>query len=637
MNKALKFGLFSVIVATAGVLAFQYVGTKKASASNTPAATASSTTGTTEKPTEEKASEVAPVESSSETESLNNQKPGKAGKVAVLFRDGTSVSEAEINKELDDIPDQLSARMSLAEIKQFLAWRLAYKKVMTEAAIKSGVMKSDTVRELVEKRKATAAGFMLLDEKSKELMTFSALKKHYDNVWDKNFKGTKEFSLTAITTSDKATADNIKNTVKNATSLKKILETTGANTKHMEMDSRPQASLPPEISNAVLKEGANSVVGPFEIRGSYMVFYVKSIKDAQKREFTAEFAEEYKKAAVGDFSKDYTKGLYKKYAVKVFDVNGKEADPFEIATKGSDEKSQQNLVKLSKLKDDAVLASYNGGKVTVKDVKEFFKVKSLLDETFVSMAQQFNIPTDKVVIYAVKLVVDDDILAKEVKAIKYDETPKVMERLTEIGNMELQHAYFKENVKVKPEDVKLTFDKFIKSIPEEDKNDNEISTKVVFFATQEDASQALKRIRSGEDKFNSVFKEKSGKKEAFDLGYVQKRGTSPELWQMLKTGASGTCCQEVVNLNGADFGANNMNYALVYVADRRPVTLPSLSNESEKQYFQRLAERNKAVELAKSHMIAGVKNINGKSVEELEKANPEYVERMLSVLLGYAG
>ena len=679
MNKSLKLILLTVLVVSAGFAAYKFTDIKKigtstenlsnkesqakksddkttesnisesvAEQTNEAQASAkqaeindnakSEVSQTSDSKTDAKAEEKAEPLPSDELNSKSVKDSKKEGKAVVTFRDGTTVTDVEINKELNDVPEQLSARMSLNEIKSFLAWREAYKKVITEAAIRSGVLKSDEVRKVIDKRKKTAAGFMLLDEKSKELMTFDALKQNYDKVWDKNFKGTKEFSLVALTTGDKGVADNIKNTAKDEAALKKILDANAAKVKQMDMDSRPQAMFPPEISDAVLKQGANTVVGPFEIKGSYMLFYVKSIKDAQKKEFTKEFAEEYKKAAARDFIKEYTQKLYKKYEIKIMDVNGKVVDPFNVINeKGSEKDQEDNLVKLSKLQDDATLATYNGGKITVKDLKEFYKVDNLLDQTFVSMAQQFNITLDKVVVYAIKLVMDDVVLSKEVETTGYDKQQKVIDKLIEIGNMEAQHAYYKEQVKVKSEDVKRTFDKFIKSIPEEDKNDNEISVKLAFFETKEDAAQTLQSLNSGNEKFSTVYKDKSAKKEAVDLGYVRKRGTSPELWSLLKTGASGACCKQIVELKSEQFGIKNRNFVLVYIADRRPVTLPSLSNEAEKKYFQRLAEREKAIELAKSQLMAGVKSIDGKSIEDINKSNPDYVNRMISVLLGYAG
>lgn len=616
MNKVSKLLLFSTLIVVAGGVIYKFIG--------------------------ETYSEVASSTVDKQGDNLNKgdkpQNSQKDGKTVVLFKDDSVITDQDIKKEIDDIPESLSQKMSLAEIRSFLAWKNAYKKVVTDAALRSGITKSKEVKDLIEKRKKTVAGFMLLDAKAKELMTFEALKANYDKVWNKNFKGTKEFSLIAVTTSDKSLADDIKNNAKDEEGLKKILDTNATKIRRVDLDSRPQGMFPTEIAGAVLKQGAKTIVGPFELKGSFMLFYVKSVNDAKKKEFTEEFAEEYKKAAVRDFIKEYTQTLYKKYNVKILDVNNKETDPFTVTnSKETDKEKEKNLVKLSKLKDDVTLATYDAGKITVKDLKEFYKVENLLDQTFMSMAQQFKITIDKVIVYATKLVMDDIILAKEVESTGYDKQQKVVDKMEEVGNMEAQHAYFRERVKVKNEDIKRAYDKFIKSIPEEDKNDNEISVKLAFYETREDAAAALKSINSGEEKFSSVYKEKSDKKDAIDLGYVKKRGTSPDLWTLLKTGASGACIKQVIELDSSQFGITGKNYALIYIADRRPVQLPSLSNEAEKQYFKKLAEREKAIDLARTILINGVKTIENKKVEDLIRQNPDYVNRMLSVLLGYAG
>lgn len=671
MNKNFKLALGFIVVLTVGICGYVFHNTQKPETSEQVAQNSSNSENTSKNNfsltsenilQQEEAKDKKGSETDKSVEAKKEEKPEvlleqketvnpvssdklnslpidskKPGRIIILFRDGTRITDVDIKDDLDNIPDQISSKMSLTEIKSFLAWKKAYDKVMTEVAIKSGIGNSEKIKDLISKRKITAAGFMLLDEEAKKLMTFETLKKHYDKVWDKNFKGTKEFSLIAITTTDKNISDQIKKNAKDLDSLKKFLETNSANVKSMDMDSRPQAVFPPEISDAVLKQGVNTIVGPFEIKGSFMLFYVKSINDAQKKEFTEEFAEEYKKVALKDFIKKYTESLYKKYKVEIFDAEKKVVDPFNIIGKNKKEPNEKALMALTKLKDDAVLARMTKGVITVKDLKEFFKVESLLDETFVSMAKQFNISPEDVIVYAIKLVMDDRVLACEVAERKYTSLPAVQSKLQEVGDMELKHAYFKENVKVKSEDVKRSFDKFIKAIPEEDKNDNEISVKLAFFSNKDEAAQALKSIQDGEERFGNIYKSKIEKKEAIDLGYVKKRNVSPELWTMLKTGASGACCKQIVQLNSEQFGVSGKNYVLVYIADRRPVTLPSLSNEAERKYFHRLAEREKAVDLVKANLIANIKTIEGKTIEEINKTASDQIDRIISVLLGYAG
>ncbi|MDR0942672.1 MAG: peptidyl-prolyl cis-trans isomerase [Holosporales bacterium] len=561
----------------------------------------------------------------------------KKGKPVVTFKDGSAVTDADINNDIEDVSDQISSKMSLKEIKTFLAWKAAYKKVMNAVAKESGAADDKDVKDVIAKRKITAAGILLSEEEAKKLMTREALIEHYNKTWDKNFKGKKEFSLVAITTNDKGVADRIKNSVKDEASLKRVLDSNKATTKSADMDSRPQGIFPPEISEAVLKQGEKTIVGPFELKGSYMLFYVKTISDAKKKEFTNEFEESYKKAAFKDFLAEYMKTLYAKYKVKIFDVNKKEVDPFAIIKNNDvNDKKKDQTEKLAKLQDGDVLAVVDKDNVTVKELKEFFKVKSLLDPAFLSMAQQFGIKPEEVIVHAVKLLTDDKVLAKEVVLSSYDKSPEVASKLQEIEDMEIQHAYFKKNVKVDKADVKRTYDDFIKSIPEADKNDHEIAIKLAFFATREDASRELKSITAGDAKFGEIFKKKStgNEKTAVDVGYVKKQDTPPELWALLKRGASGTCCRDILEINGAQYGIKGKNYAIVYIGDRRPITLPSLSNEGDRKYFERLAERQKAVEIAKQHLRERIQTIEGRSFENLIKDNATYVNSMISVLIG---
>lgn len=569
-----------------------------------------------------------------------------AGKVSASFKDGTKIHESKIMEEMNSIPDQLSAKMSLLEIKSFLIWKAIYNHVMMKAVKDSKIAENPEVKELIEKRVSTAAGFMLMDEGAKKLMTKDALKKHYDKVWDETFKGTKEFSLIAITATDKKIAEKIQNTVKNEKALKDIADSNKSVVKIMELNDRAEGMFPAEISSAVLKQGVNTVVGPFAINGNFMMFFVKKVDDAKKHEFDSAFEEGYRKVAAKDFIKEYTMSLYKKYGVKILDTEGKEVNPFKIveqASNNSNDKSKEDekkkskdkkkkSVDISKIKDTDVFAHIGTDKITAADLKEYFKIKSLEDESFLSMAKQFEITPAEVILYAVKLMADDRVLAKEVTSLNYTKKPKVAKKIKEMTDMELEHGYLRTKVIVSSEDLQRTYKKFIASIPEEDKNDNEIATRLVFFATKEDASAALQGILSGKTKFSDLYKEKSVKdKSVIDLGYLRKQKTDPAVWEILKKGASGTCHKEIVEIDGEKYGVQGKKYAIINISDRRPISLPSLANPQEKQYFQRLAEKEKAAEIISALFAKEVETIAGKPYS---KYSEDEIKRTVSILIG---
>jgi hypothetical protein len=569
-----------------------------------------------------------------------DKKPANEKK-SVVFKNGDSVDERAITEELEKIPEQISSRMSLADIKLFLMVKSAYMRVMSNVAEASGIGERSDVRDAVSQKRMTVAGLLLQDAKAEEMMTHDALRAHYDDVWEGNFKGTKDFTITTIAVDSESVLKKVKMEVHDEKSMKTFSES-NPSVKFTDIGTKPQAVFPQEVSSAILAGGEHSVVGPFDVNGSRILLYVREIKDAKKEDFSEDFEARYRQIAKRDFANRYMKGLYKEYSVKVFDVDGSEVDAFEvIAKKGSDvdkkKKSSKRPTDLSKIGDDLVLARLSEGRtVTVGTVKKFFKVDSLLDESFLTMAQQFGIKLEEVLVYATKLVVDDMILACEVRKLKYDEEPRVRDRLDEISKIEILSAYYKENIRVGNEDVTAAFNRTLRSIPEEEKSGNEISVKMVFFPNREDASVAMKSILSGESKFNDMFKKRSSGQErsAVDLGYIKKSGTPPEFWGMIQKAASGTCCRDILNTSGEQYGARGKDYAIVYVADKRPIALPSLSNPRDKAYFQSMAELEKRLEHVKAKLKEEVKSIGGKPIDAMLAESR--VQQTLASLIGTA-
>lgn len=644
MNKTIKLILLSVVSVSVGYGIYCGIGSGKNGPTVVEVSKQDPVKGDTKASSETQPSEDSEKSTKNEISTATKMGDGvppektvrnevQNGKAVVLFENGKTITDEEINKKINDLPDQFTSRVSLADLRTLVAWNEAYKSVMREVAKKSGVMRSEDVRRGIKKRQDTVAGMMFIDKKVQELMTFDALKKDYGEFWEKNFKGTKDFSVVAVSTSDKNLADRVKAGATDELSLQKILDANVAKIKRMDMEARPQSSFPPEISDAVLKQGVKTVVGPFEIKGAYILFYVKSITDAKKKEFTKEFAEDYKKVAYRTFLKTFVQNMYKDYGVKFFDIDGKVVDPFASnpAKSESDKEINARLVKASKLADDLILATYKGGKVTVKDLKEFYKVETLLDQTFLSMAKQFGLGFDRLITYAVKLIVDDSISSLETVRTGYDKTPDVVSKLKEIEEREVVHAYFEKNIKVTKEDAKKMFIDFIKSIPEKDKNDHEIAVKLAFYPTREEAVKALKSINAGDTKFSVIYNEKVSKKEGVDLGYVKRQGTSPELWQVLKTGASGTCCKQVFEMNGAQFGVDDSNFAIAFIGDRRPVELPKWEDKNVQINMENRAKQKKATEIAGREMAKRVVSIYGVNLADFEKRDLEkYLSQVAS-------
>ncbi|MDR1488522.1 MAG: hypothetical protein LBI26_02160 [Holosporales bacterium] len=583
---------------------------------------------------EDKTEKKLEEESKKSTENSVKEDP----KAVVKFKDGTMIKENEISEEMNKLPEQISSKMSLKDVKLFLSTKLAFDRILMKESKKEELLKDNKIKMELENKKNTVAGMMFLNDKAKTLMTDEALEKHYDKIWEDNLKDTKEYDIKAITTSDKLVADKIKKQAKNIESLNEVLDLNKDSVKAVDLDGMAEATLPVEIAGEVKNLGENALIGPIFVKETYMLFFVKKASKAKKQEFSGKFKEDYKKIAIRDFTDIVSEQLYKKYNVKFFGINGKEVDikkeNEKIKNRAKDNSVPAEQFDLKGLKENAILASIGKEKVSSEDIRKFFKLKSLQDSTFVTMAQQFNMSMSEILIHAAKLYIDDKICVIEAKMEGYFAKSEVLEKMAEIEQAELINAYLKKHVKISPEQVKKTYDEFIKSIPEEDKNDNEISAKAIFFASKDEASKLLEAIKAGRTKFNDAFKtkENNARKTSIDLKYVNKKIIDSGVWSILKKSAAGTCYKEILEIDGEKFGAPGMDYIIIYVGDKRPITLPSLSNKEEKQYFESMTRQKISTTVVLKLFQIYVSSVMNKSVAELiqDKVFIKMLEAMIA-------
>lgn len=553
----------------------------------------------------------------------------KPSKPVVVFTDGTVITDEEIREKMEEVPEAVASQMPLTDLKKMIAFKMAYDRVMTTIAKKSGITEKKEIKEEIEKRLKTFAAYAHAEqEASKAAAKEGALQEKYDKQFERDFKGTKEFSLVAIATTDEKIANTLAKEIKDEKTLKEAMQQYESNgkVKSMAMNDKPQAAFPPEVTKEILKGGKGALVGPFRTGGSVILFYIKDIHDAIKRELTPEFAEAYKKIAIKDFVQDYLRDLYKKKKARQYDlITKKEIDPFaEIPKKEAPETDDGIAKKIEQLKglpDEQIMAEVGDKKITIADVKRLYKIKNLGDEMIVSLAKQFGINILTILNQAAKLQLDEEVLTTTLDE-KFMNSAETSQRIETIRSRETRHAWYADNIKITPQDIKRAYEEYIQSIPEDAKNDHEIALKLAFFKTHEDAAASKKEIQDGNKNFSQIYEQKTTNKpkEGVDLGYVRQGNVSPEFWQVLKKTKSATCYGEIVELNGEQYGVTGCNYALVYVADRRPIQLPSLANENERSQFQKMAERKKAVEVTNAHMEERIKTINGIEYKNMAKA-----------------
>ncbi|MDR0552812.1 MAG: peptidyl-prolyl cis-trans isomerase [Holosporales bacterium] len=575
---------------------------------------------------EETPSEKAGSRSSDNENDSDGKSDDKQGEALVKFKNGKTITEKDIAAEISKVPEQLSSKMSYADLKAFISVKMAFTNVVVAKAKEANINKDKTVAANIRSKQDTITGIMFLNEAADKLMTDEALREHYDKTWEENFKGTKEYNIKVITTTDKAIAEKIKSSVKDEQSLNKTIKANQSHIKTMDLDNRAEASLPVEIADQVKKQGKNALIGPLLVKETHMLFFVKSVNDAKKQEFTAKFKKNYKKIAMRDFSDKVLEAMYVENKARIIDSSGKEVDLKKVGEMIRDRAKARSApadqFSLGGIKDDTIIAYIGDESITAAELKKFFKIPSFEDQAFIMMAKQLNMGMREVIVYATKLLVDDKLLLLAAKKAKFAEKKEVKDRCREVADSELERAFLKKNAgSVTPEDTKREFNSFMKSIPEEDKHEHEISVRVILFKTKEEAEKALKSIKSGETKFNEMYKSsKDGSNAATaDLGYINKRSVDPEFWGIIKKASSGTCHKGIIEIDGEKLDKSGFDYAVAYVGDKRLIKLPSLSSPQEREYFEELARRHKKLDYIKALFVANIETIHGKDVSEFIK------------------
>ncbi len=540
-------------------------------------------------------------------------------KIAIKFKDGTKIEKSAILKDLYDVGMQYQNKMSFNDLMLLIELRHAYEKVITDAAKKAKMDQDEKYKQSLEARKKALGTFAFLEDQAEKLMTKKELKKFYDDTWDKHIKGTDQVSLVLIQAPDKKTADQIKRDAKNEESLNKIikdLKDRGNNVATIPLDDYPETSLPPEIIKEMKSKGKNTVVGPFPMQGVVTLLFLKSFHKAKKKELSDDMIPQVKQLASKEFANRYVSSLIKKYKVEIYDLNG---DKMEWDSKDKKDKKKKQVPMLSKIKETQVIARIGDQQeLTMQDLYKMFNIKSLDNEIFGSLAMQLRISIEDVIYNAIKLCVQDKLLAEEVEKAEYMKTSKMKKLCEQIEKQHLRNAYFANTVKITESDAKKEYNKYIKMMKPEDKDDNEISVKLLFYKTEKETETAIKEYKGKPKQFNEDFKTKlASNKDAIDLGYVKRQEVPQEVWKIIKTSTPGTCINKVLQIDGAAYGFEGKNFAVAYIGDRRPIKLPTFQETAP--MFRKVAEKMQAIAICDKLLLDNVIRIDGKTYKSLQE------------------
>ena len=541
-------------------------------------------------------------------------------KIAVKFKDGTAVNKSTILKEIENIPGQSAQKMSFQDMMLLFEFKNAYEKIINDEAKKNKLEDEEDVKKSLKDRQKAVSAMAFLSDKTEELMTNKELKKFYDDTWEKHIKGTNQISLILIQVPNEKVAEQIKKEVKNEDDLnKKIkkLKSSKVNVSTVPVEDYPENALPPEIIKQMKDKGKNAIIGPFPMQpGILTLFFVKSFHKAKKKEFSEEMVPQMKQLAFREFSNKYVESLIKEYKVEMYDLNG---DKLELnSDKDKDKKkNKKQPPMLSSIKDTQVIAKIGDKeKITMKDLYKIFNIKSLDNEIFGQLAVQLRISIEEVIHNAIKLCIQDKLLSLKMEEEEYMDTKKVKKLCKKVKEQHLRNAYFAKKIKVTEKDAEKEYNNYIKMISPDEKDNNQISVKLVFFKTQKEAEEAIKKYQGQTKKFNEYFDSKAAKKDnVLDLGYVRRQEVPAEIWDVIKKCGKGTIVESPLRLEGAVYGFKGNNFAIARVGDRKPIELPKFKDT--KPMFTKIAEKMKAIAMCQKLFSENVISIDGKPYKSI--------------------
>ena len=199
---------------------------------------------------------------------------------------------------------------------------------------------------------------------------------------------------------------------------------------------------------------------------------------------------------------------------------------------------------LSKIKETQVIANIGDKQaITIVDLYKGFNIKSFDDEKYISLALQFKLDMEDMILHLIKLYVERKLLSLELEKQKYMENDKMKKMCEGVEKLYLRLEYFKRNVKTTKKDIRKEYDKNIKMIKPE--YENEISVKLMFNKTKSEAEASVKeyKYKYNPNKFGTDFKaRKESKDRVIDLQYLKRQEVHEPFWRCDKEMLSWDMC-----------------------------------------------------------------------------------------------
>jgi peptidyl-prolyl cis-trans isomerase C len=558
-----------------------------------------------EKKVEQKAdAENAPENKGAEEKGKDAQAEPQANDVKEVtsedYNDTTIAAKIEnINqdvtiKDVKDAADMLPPQMRqvpFATLYPVLVRQAVDFIILGHEAKKEGYdTKEDVLKSIKDRGRAVLVG-AFLEKEVEAKVSEDTLKAKYEDLKKMIPADEKEFEVAHILVKDEATAKAI---------IKEIQDgkTTFADALEKSIDSKTKANggrigflkrmeVAPDFFEKVIATKDGEVVNmPLTLgKAGSSIMKVISRRALEAPAFEKVKAD-IRKAMMPELSQDIVKQIKAKAGLKLFSLEGKEIP----------EKSEEELKKLdqqapsaidaSTLSPDFVCAEFNGGKITLKDIRE----------TYQALPEMLRmLPLEKVYELILIRAINERVLYAEAEKAGLEGDKKIQDQIATEKKLIIQEAYLKTKAEalITETDLKAEYNATIKNTA--DKNEMEYRVRHIATKTEEEAKDILKRLKAGEnfDDLVSLSIDEGTKELKGDVGYVRKQQLPAEVGTIVAKTTKGTLINKVLKFS-------DDLYSVMRVEDKRTVTPPT---------FEQMKENLKNAMMAKKavHVLEGLR------------------------------
>ena len=574
----------------------------------------------TEEKTEEKIQEVKKEEKSKIEEK----------DIAVAFKDLPPILNSDIDEDMKILPKQIQTALSIAQARVFLILMRTVRCLLADDAKKSGIAKDPAIQEEVNKRCHADAVRLYVQRLSTKFATEDAVKSNYPAYYDKKLVGKKSYNCRVVVTANEDIAKQFVGI--SAEEFEKKAKDLNNSVVVRTMNDMIEDDMFPELRPQLQTCKAKTSIGPVRMdlgngQIMYCVVFVDSISEIKKEDKCPDkFVQEIKAMIVSDKINE----LLKQNKAKFLDLDGKEIDvvKYDEVIEG---------FKNRDLKNDMVVAKIGSKNITIGQLLNFFNIKKGVDDSaFYAIIQRVGNGNAVVAIYRIlKNYVMHDVmysLAEKEGLLKDDKYIKSVENTKDgVYNQE----YLKKLIAhISDAERKEQIDVMLRAYNSSEVNKYSFGVKAIAFRNKQDAEKKLQEIKSGAVQFNAYFgsieKHPTDDVAARNLGEVNHQGLAEPIFKKVASTKPGTCIPEVLQLQEA--------YAIIYVASKRELQPPSISNEQDRAQATQLAQVRKIFDVIvklikeKAVSIDGDTNISS-VVQQVTPILIRIVTQLLSMIV----